>query len=100
MNLKPGMVVWIPCEVKPGPFSNERSVLVKALGNPWVGFVDIRFLQDPTIPAGETKIRGQIAAINGDNILVSLPGHPVDSSRIRSIEKKEADRVPLVPVPA
>ncbi len=99
MDLKPGMMVWIPCEVKAGPFSNERSVLVKILESPWVGFVDVRFLQNP-IPAGETMIRGQIAAIQGSSIMVSLPGHPVDSSHVRSIEKEKADMVPIVPVPA
>jgi len=99
MALKTGMVIWIPCEVKPGPFSNERSVLIKTLGEPWVGFVDIRFLEDQ-VAAGETKIKGQVAAIQGERILVSLPGHPVGSSRVRSIGKEEADKVPLVPVPA
>ena len=99
MNLKPGMVVWIPCEVKPGPFSNERSVLVNTLGNPWVGFVEVTFLQDE-IHAGATRIKGQIAAIKGNNIIVALPGHPVGSSRVRSIQKEDANRVPLVPVPA
>jgi hypothetical protein len=98
-KLRPGTQVWIPCEVKPGPFSNERSVLVKILGTPWVGFVDVRYLQDD-IRAGETAIRGKVMAIQGDRILVALPGHPVDASRIRSIPKEEADRVPLVPVPA
>lgn len=99
MRLKPGMMVWIPCEVKPGPFSNERSVLVKTLGAPWVGFVDVRFLKDQ-VPSGETSIKGEIAAIQGGYVVLSLPGHPVDSSRVRSIEREKADRVPLVPIPA
>ena len=99
MKLKKGMLVWIPCEVKPGPFSNERLVRVIMLGSPRLGFVDVRFLQDQ-VSVGPTRIKGQIATIQGDQITVSLPGHPVNSSRVRSIERDQAARVPLVPVPA
>ena len=98
-DLKAGMQVWIPCEVKPGPFSNERSVRVDILGEPWVAFVDVRFLKDP-VTSGRTEIMGRITVIQGNEIVLSLPGHPLDASRQRSIEREEASKVPLVPIPA
>ena len=38
MDLYPGARMWLPCEVKPGPFSDERMVLVVADGSEWFGF--------------------------------------------------------------
>ena len=31
-----GGKVWIPCEVKPGPFSNERLARIQLAAGPWV----------------------------------------------------------------
>jgi hypothetical protein len=100
LAIKPGLWVWIPCEVKPGPFSNERSILVQTpLGQPWVGFVDVRFLREPIV-RGSTAVQALVADVRGERILLTLPGQPVDSSRVREIKKQDAEKVPLVPVPA
>ena len=40
-DIKPGMVVWVPCEVRPGPFPNERKVYIKLDNSEWFGFVDV-----------------------------------------------------------
>ena len=45
MDLFAGARIWLPCEVKPGPFSDERMVLVVADGNEWFGFVNVRWLR-------------------------------------------------------
>ena len=45
MDLYPGARMWLPCEVKPGPFSDERMVLIMADGNEWFGFVNVRWLR-------------------------------------------------------
>jgi hypothetical protein len=55
VTLSVGRTVRVPCEVKSGPFSNERLVRVQG-GEPesWVGFVPIWYLQEP-VEQGETK---------------------------------------------
>jgi hypothetical protein len=48
MALKIGTRVWVPCEVKPGPFSDERFVKICVNGeNPWLGFVPVDRLKEP-----------------------------------------------------
>ena len=37
MSLRSGMRIWLPCEVKPGPFSDERMVRVESMGS-WLAF--------------------------------------------------------------
>ncbi|MBI3449008.1 MAG: hypothetical protein HY049_08855 [Acidobacteria bacterium] len=80
-TLKPGNPVWIPCEVKPGPFSNERMVRVTASREPWVGFVDIRYLKEP-IADGRTSILGVVVSVSRESLEARLPGHSVGSSRL------------------
>jgi len=41
MSLRPGARIWIPCEVKPGPFSDERMVRVQSQAGEWLGFVGL-----------------------------------------------------------
>jgi hypothetical protein len=88
-KLKVGDLVWIPCEVKPGPFSNERVVRVATPdGSSWVGFVDVRYLKEP-IEKGTTAIKARVLSINHDTFEVSLPGHSVASSRVIQKEKAQ-----------
>lgn len=79
MTLRPGATIWLPCEVRPGPFSNERMVRVATHGDPWVGFVDMQFLREPIVE-GSTDIRARIVDLSGDSFLAALPGDPVSSS--------------------
>ena len=89
-KLKSGDLVWIPCEVKPGPFSNERVVRVtKPDGSSWVGFVDVRELKDPNIERGETAIKARVLSLTHETFEVSLPGHSVASSRVIQKEKAQ-----------
>ncbi len=94
---KTGSFVWISCEVKSGPFSNERIVRVDSPGGPWVGFVDVRYLKDP-VESGRTEIQAHVLSTNGKTIQISLPGHSVASSRV--IEKEKTQVGSLVTVPA
>jgi hypothetical protein len=93
---KAGSVVWIDCEVKPGPFSNERMVRVEGAEGPWVGFVDVRHLENP-VKEGTTRIQAYVLSAEDDTIKVSLPGHSVASSRVIEAER---ERVSLATVPA
>ena len=37
MELSAGASMWLPCEVSPGPFSDERTVLVIGDDGEWGG---------------------------------------------------------------
>ena len=97
MTVTLGGRIWVPCEVKPGPFPDERLVRVSSPGtNEWVGFVPVDALQKD-IFEGSTFILGTIVDIKGDSISVYFPGHAVTRpefqgslSRIRSLGSVEA----------
>lgn len=79
MTLSVGRTVWVPCEVKPGPFSNERLVRVQGeTPESWVGFVPIWYLQEP-VEKGTTKIRAVVVELQGDRFVARIPGHSVAS---------------------
>lgn len=95
-KLKVGAMVWIPCEVKPGPFSNERVVLVESERGPWIGFVDVSFLQND-IETGKTFIRARVVSVEANVFQATLPGHSVTASRVI---QEQRDKVSLAPLPA
>lgn len=91
-----GGVIWIRCDVKPGPFSDERLVRVKSDFGEWLGFVPVEALRDRVVE-GQTFVRGTITDIQDDRFEVMLPGHAVtpntfagDISRIQLIGSVEA----------
>ncbi len=83
MSIEVGAHVWIPCDVKPGPFSGERLVWVKSSNNDWVGFVPTTFLKDP-IEIGKTEIKGIVIGYYGANISIEMPGEAIANSIIQS----------------
>jgi hypothetical protein len=76
MNLTVGKIVWLPCEVKPGPFSDERLVRVSSDRGEWVGFVPVSSLREP-VPLGPTFVRAVVTEIHDDRFSARLPGHAV-----------------------
>ena len=88
MTLSVGRAVWVPCELKPGPFSNERLVRVQGGGpESWVGFVPIWYLQEP-VEEGVTKIRAVVVELQGDHFVARVPGHSVASQLVvEAVEK-------------
>ena len=96
MSLKVGAYVWLPCEVKPGPFSNERMVRVASEYGDWVGFVPVTSLKDP-VSQGRTLIPARVLDIQGDRVLATLPGESLSStllvtglSQVESVDSVEA----------
>lgn len=79
MQLRPGARIWIPCEVKPGPFSDERMVRVETQAGEWLGFVDVRLLRDRGLTEGRTSVLATVEAVSGQRFTARLPGHPVRS---------------------
>ena len=69
--------VWLNCEVKPGPFSDERLIKVPtAEGGEWVGFVPISSLKDPLLE-GNTQIVAIVTEVKEDIFYAKLPGQPI-----------------------
>lgn len=76
MNLSVGQHVWIPCEVKPGPFSDERLVRVNAPAPDsampvWTGFVPATRLREP-INVGSTDATAVVVDVINDRFLAQL----------------------------
>jgi len=79
MKLDAGNVVWIHCEVKPGPFPDERRVrLISSFGE-WVGFVPVTYLQEPILE-GETTIRVLVVEVQNDRFSAKIPGQGISGS--------------------
>ena len=77
MTLRPGATIWLPCEVKPGPFSDERLVRVELpSGDPWVGFVELGALKEP-IDEGRTLVRAIVVEVSKDRFVARILGHDV-----------------------
>lgn len=72
--LSVGDEIWIPCEVKPGPFSDERTVTVSSdKDGVWVGFVRTRFIENPS--ASESRVRCTVSEVHGDRFVARIPGN-------------------------
>jgi len=99
MSIKPGKRIWVPCEVKPGPFSNERLVRVRTSRDQWVGFVGVDVLKDP-VPSGSTFVQVMVLSVKKDQVTVRLPGYSVDSSRTKTLSEDDLKGMSLAPVPA
>ena len=79
MSYEAGHLVWIPCEVKPGPFSDERIVRINSDRGPWVAFVPVDALREP-ITEGSTAVRAVIVRVQGGRFKAKVAGEPVTSS--------------------
>jgi hypothetical protein len=80
MNYAPGGQIWIPCDVKPGPFSDERIICVSSSRGEWVGFVHVNALREPILE-GETFVRAVIVSVGSTGSFnAKIPGEPVTSS--------------------
>ena len=75
-ELAVGAGVWIPCRVKPGPFTNERVVIVDAANNNWIGFVNISWLQTG-VERGDDQVLAKVTEVRKSEgvFLASIPGN-------------------------
>src|SRR5262249_30093481 len=74
-----GNLVWIPCAVKPGPFSDERLALVQSERAEWVGFVPVQSLREPVLE-GATFVRAIITALWDGHFKARIAGESLASS--------------------
>ena len=89
MGINAGQKMWVPCEVKPGPFPDERMFRVKLESDEWVGFVPVKFLKDP-IEEGKTCIEALALNVGPDSFSAQFPGHSVTSSQFHGFVEKVA----------
>ena len=79
MGFEAGHLVWIPCEVRPGPFSDERIIRIPSEGGEWVAFAHVSELRKP-ITEGSTFVRAVISSVEGGRFKARIAGEPVGSS--------------------
>jgi hypothetical protein len=93
MNLKPGHYVWIACEVKPGPFSDERMVRVASTlsGEVWVGFAPVSALKEDVIK-GKTSIKALVIDIQDDRFYA----RPLGSSLTHTLFSAKLSQAELI----
>lgn len=73
MALTVGKKIWIPCRVRPGPFSDERMVLVETDDDTWFGYVNERWLQNK-VETGSDQVLGTVVDVKGDTFAARIPG--------------------------
>jgi hypothetical protein len=65
---KKGDVVWIPCEVRSGPFPDERRVYLKLGDHEWMGFVNEAEIRDGK------SVKATILRVAGNRVLLGIRG--------------------------
>jgi len=78
MEMRPGARVWLPCEVKSGPFSNERLVKVISEAGEAVAFVPVCHLREP-VESGETSVLSVVVETNDETFRAKILGHAIDT---------------------
>jgi hypothetical protein len=79
MPLLVGQYVWVPCEVKPGPFSDERMVRVNSPVGRWAGFVHTSRLREP-VAAGLTEATALVVEVHNDRFRAQPIGEPLSNT--------------------
>ena len=79
--------VWLACEVKLGPFSNERLVRIQLPAGSWLGFVDTRALKKP-VETGSTYVLASITAIKDNNVTAIVQGHAIETRQVQASTAK------------
>lgn len=82
-EIKTGMMIWIPCEVKGGPFPNERRAYLKLNGTEWFGFVDVSQLKDK-VPEGHDFVRATVIGVQKERVALGIHGQAPASSPIET----------------
>jgi hypothetical protein len=82
-EIKPGMVVWVPCEVRSGPFPNERRVLIKTEITEWFGFVNTSELENKILQ-GHDRVRGIVAEVKPSYVVIAVRGQSPSSGEIQA----------------
>lgn len=82
-HFKVGNEVWIPCEVRTGPFPNERRIYVKLDNSEWFGFVDDSQLQEK-VAQGKDYVRATVIGIRDERVVLGIRGQSPASPPIEA----------------
>jgi len=82
-EIRKGMVIWLPCEVRGGPFPDERRVYVRSAIGEWFGFVNVSEL-DKKVPSGKDRVRGIILEIEATRAIIGINGQSPISKVFRA----------------
>ena len=69
-----GSRLWLPCEVKPGPFTDERRVLVQGEGGNWMGFVNVRWLHEKEAEDGHNAVLAKVVEVEESSFRARIRG--------------------------
>lgn len=87
-QLKPGLVIDIPCEVLKGPFSGEHMISVETVDGPISGFVTD---ENVKIEGGKAYVRAEVRRlISADVVEVMVAGSFFTTNGIATIPQKMA----------
>jgi hypothetical protein len=86
-QIRPGMRIQIPCEVKPGPFSGERLITFDTLDGPISGFV-----KEDAIKSTKSAwfIEGTVQSVEEDHLVVKVKGSFFTTNGIANVSKEMA----------
>jgi len=82
-KFRPGEVVGLPCEVRGGPFPNERRVYIKNDLSEWFGFVNTSELRYKKTE-GKDEVRGVVVTVKPDHVVVGVRGQSPASGAIQA----------------
>lgn len=71
--------MWVRCDVKPGPFSDERFVRIHSVRGDWVAFVGIGELEEPILE-GTTFLRVIASNFEGQRFTARVAGYALGPS--------------------
>lgn len=75
--------VWLRCEVRQGPFPNERRVYVKLGQSEWFGFVGTAELRNKVLE-GQDQVRALVLAVQPQEVVLGIRGQSPASGPIQT----------------
>lgn len=94
MAFSVGQYVWVPCEVKPGPFADERMVQCSSPTGQWLGFVSTAGLKDP-LTTGPTSVKAVVLDLLDGYLRLQVLGSPVANTVYQDLSSRVSAVDPL-----
>ncbi len=86
-TIEVGEMIRIPCEVKPGPFSDERLISFETIEGVISGFVEERDLQQD---GSHFFVSGMVKEVELDKIVVVVQGSFFQTNGIATVSRSVA----------
>jgi len=83
-KFKVGDIVWLPCEVRSGPFKDERRVYLQFGEDEWFGFVNVNELKHKVLQ-GPDRVKAVVIGMEPkERVLLSVRGQSPASGPIHT----------------